>query len=394
MAAIWFVFKAEARRRWRPWLAVALLVTLVGGAVLASMAAARRTDRAYPSFVHRYGFDAVGYADGPVPQVSHLPEVLSAAALEGPLSGQPTCACSSPIDTADFGISIDQGAARPYVKLLSGQPLSSSDPRQALVSFPMAETYGLHIGSQITVPLYAPSQEQAYLEASTTYPKPLGPRVMLHVVGIEAGDGDFPDGQTPSYNLIVGPGFARAFGAHVAESVVYLVRLHGGTAGLARFSADVTTLQRAGFLGYQNVDSANSAVQAAIVPQGTGWWVLAALAALVGLVVIAQALSRQNRAESESYRSLVMLGMTKPQLTALAMLRTTLMALIGTAGAVLAAWAISPLTPLGEARIAEPATGLAFDAAALVWGAVGLVVVVVLLGVWPAFRASAHPARQ
>src|SRR5262245_57622179 len=51
MGAVWLRFGAELRARWRAWLGLALLVGLAGGAVLAIVAGARRTDSAYPRFV-------------------------------------------------------------------------------------------------------------------------------------------------------------------------------------------------------------------------------------------------------------------------------------------------------------------------------------------------------
>ena len=65
-----------------------------------------------------------------------------------------------------------------------------------------------------------------------------------------------------------------------------------------------------------------------------------------------------------------------------------MVALVGAAGAVFVAFALSPLTPVGEARLAEPSTGLAFDPLVLLLGALATVVVVLLLGIWPAVRAS------
>ena len=49
----------------------------------------------------------------------------------------------------------------------------------------------------------------------------------------------------------------------------------------------------------------------------------------------------------------------------------------------LVAFALSPLTPVGEARLAEPSTGLAFDPLVLLLGALATVVVVLVLGIWP-----------
>lgn len=53
MAAVWMRFRAEFRARWRALLVVALLVGLAGGAVLASLAGARRTDTAYSRLVEK-----------------------------------------------------------------------------------------------------------------------------------------------------------------------------------------------------------------------------------------------------------------------------------------------------------------------------------------------------
>lgn len=43
MGAIWLVFRAEFRQRWRSWIALGLLVGLVGGAVLAAVVADRKS---------------------------------------------------------------------------------------------------------------------------------------------------------------------------------------------------------------------------------------------------------------------------------------------------------------------------------------------------------------
>ncbi|MGO9961883.1 MAG: hypothetical protein ACLPUG_00445 [Acidimicrobiales bacterium] len=57
MGGIWTVFRAELQHRWRSWLALAILVTLVGGTVLGAVAAGRRTASAFPRFLTRYGYD-------------------------------------------------------------------------------------------------------------------------------------------------------------------------------------------------------------------------------------------------------------------------------------------------------------------------------------------------
>ena len=56
------VFRAQLRHRWRSWLAITILISLVGGVVMAAIAAGHRTDSAIPRFVAAHGFDAEVYA--------------------------------------------------------------------------------------------------------------------------------------------------------------------------------------------------------------------------------------------------------------------------------------------------------------------------------------------
>ena len=125
-----------------------------------------------------------------------------------------------------------------------------------------------------------------------------------------------------------------------------------------------------------------------IHPQAVGWWVLAALAALAGVAVIGQALGRQNVVESEEYPTLVALGLPRRQLVLLGTTRNLMVGFVGAAGAIVVAFALSPLTPVGEARLAEPSTGFSFDPLVLLLGGVGVVLAVLVLGLWPSVRAS------
>ena len=58
------------------------------------------------------------------------------------------------------------------------------------------------------------------------------------------------------------------------------------------------------------------------------------------------------------------------------------------AGAVLVATALSPIAPLGEARIAKTSTGLSVDPLVLSLGVLAIVLVVVALETWPAVRTA------
>src|SRR5439155_3459268 len=119
--------------------------------------------------------------------------------------------------------------------------------------------------------------------------------------------------------------------------------------------------------------------------QAVGWHVLAALAAVA---VVAQALARQASANSADHPVLAALGLGPRQLAARIMLRTLVVAVAGAAGGIAVATLLSPLAPLGEARLAEPAPGVSFDVPVFGLGALATVVAVLALGVLPALRAA------
>ena len=70
------------------------------------------------------------------------------------------------------------------------------------------------------------------------------------------------------------------------------------------------------------------------------------------------------------------------------MARNLVVGLAGAIGAVVIATLLSPIAPLGEARLAEDTTGITFDSLVLLLGALATVAVVLALGIWPALRAA------
>ncbi|HEY6427557.1 MAG TPA: ABC transporter permease [Acidimicrobiales bacterium] len=389
MGAVGLVFNAGLRRRWRSWLAITLLISVVAGIVLAAAAAGRRTENAFPRFVATHGFDSIVYATRPEPTVAHLPGVASTRVLILPDAGNPACDCADPINGNDFAVAVVSGRGTAPFTLVSGQLPDPSKPDQVLASSTLQQDYGVHVGSVIHVPFEAPSQAADYNNPNTGYVDPHGPRLALQVVGIEATEVEFPSGGTPVYLLYAGPGFARSVLPHTAVEYQYFVRLRHGAADIPRFDEHVSQLDLGvGNVGASSEDGTAATIQGSIHPQAVGWWILAALAALVGLAVVGQALARQSAVESEDHPTLVAVGMSGRELFALDMARNLAVGVAGAVAAVVIATLLSPIAPLGEARLAEDSTGIAFDSFVLLLGALATVVVVLALGVWPALRAA------
>jgi hypothetical protein len=51
MRAVWLILAAGFRRQWKSWLLLTVLIAVASGFVLASTAAGRRTDSAFPRYV-------------------------------------------------------------------------------------------------------------------------------------------------------------------------------------------------------------------------------------------------------------------------------------------------------------------------------------------------------
>ncbi len=389
MSFLRLMLQAGARHRWRSWLALTLLTAVVVGLVLAGAATARRTATAFPRFEAAHGYDSFFYSADPVPRVASLPEVASVTRLLAPAAGAPTCTCH-PIGANDFSVDeVPPAQLTQVVKLVSGRLPDQSDPDQVLASYNL-EPLGVHIGSVLHVPLAASSQRAAVLSNANLIPS--GPTVTLHVVGFSVSEFEFPTTSgPPSYDLYATSSFARKYDARSVVFDEYMFRLRHGAASLPRFNAQVRSL---GGLSGTDLDSLANSIATSIAPQAVGWWILTGLAALVGILVLAQALARQAALEAEDYPALGALGATRRQLFTLTMARTLAVALTGAAGGVLLAALLSTFVPVGEARLADPAPGFDFDALLLLGGAAMAVAAVLALGVWPAVRASRLVSRR
>jgi len=384
VAALGLLLRAMARHRWRSWLLLSLLVALVSGLVLASAATARRTASAFPRFKAAHGYDAFLFTLTPKPGIAAQPEVTAATPVGAVGIGTPTCACSRPIANSDVGVyEVTPKDLPRVVKLVAGRMPDQSDPYQVLASFSLQQDAGVHVGTVIHVPLYAASQRAALLSGVGL--RPGGPTVNLRVVGIEAADGEFPGTGPPNHNVYTTQAFTKTVNPKTVILAAYLVRLRHSPADLPRLQAHARAL---GVAAIVDLDAQTTAVTSSIRPQAAGWWILAGLAALAGIVVVAQALARQAAIESEPYATLSALGVSRRQLATLTMTTTLLIAITGVAGGVALAVALSPLTPVGEARIAEPSPGFAVDLLVLLTGAAAVVIVVLALGAWPAARAA------
>ncbi len=213
MRAVWLVLVAGFRRQWRSWVLLGLLIAVASGFVLASTAAGRRTDAAFPRYVASHGYDAIVYTVQPLPK--GVPGVAQVTPVQMPFYDQPLCSCHRRISTGSFSVrEVPPASLGRVAKLVAGRMPDPSSPVEALASFTLQRDYGVGLGTVITLPMAGASQRQAIFRALAGEGPPpkkaTGPRMAMRVVGIVAAENEFSYGQGVTYTLYPGPGFAAA----------------------------------------------------------------------------------------------------------------------------------------------------------------------------------------
>ena len=180
----------------------------------------------------------------------------------------------------------------------------------------------------------------------------------------------------------------------VAHSDVLFADLADVT-DLDSFKADVAQLSGGSpvFYGLTQSDHAEN-VNRTLHLAAVVLWMLAGLIAIATAMIAVQALSRQAFVESIEHPVLRALGMTSRERFAVGLVRTASIALAATIVAVVVAVLLSPLWPIGLARVAEPSPGLEVNVAVLCIGTVAVLLGVLVAGAASTWRWSRVPRRR
>ena len=387
MAAGWFCFRAELRRRWRAWLALALIVGAFAGAVEAAAAGARRTAAAYPSLV--------AWSDAPDVLLFSFPgksatfgRFSARAAANLPQAERSAIVVSYDVATpAAAEIFAPETGAVPsrfwHRRILSGRLPDPARPGEVNISFTLAQAAHLGTGDTLHVRLVAP--------AGRTVP------MRFRIVGVDAAPAEFPP-QTGTGTDVVWatPAFYRAHQSGLDVSSGVALRLRHGAADLPAVQRELSRLAGGKFVQVYPLAAQAVNTEHSIHLQAVALWLVAGLLAMISLLVLWQLLARMSFLDSVEYRTLRTLGISRHTLLAIGLLRAATIGVAGAAAGALAALAVSPALPVGLARVAEPYPGLHADGLVFGLGIVAAVLVTVAATAWPTWRAAgaapAHPA--
>jgi putative ABC transport system permease protein len=384
--------RSELRSAWRAWVALALLFGLAGGAAIASAAGARRTESAYPRFVvwsHAADVMSGGFPQKYDPEktlrtIEHLPSVTDWARVDV-VSYVATLPSGRTVRVPDLeGATDSRGRAFSSIdrpRILEGRMFDPAAPDEAVVDFATADRFGLHVGSVLRM---APAHGNPFRKHLAMVP--------VRIVGVGADPMSFPafGASTTLAAVLLSPAFQTA--NHVdpyGGDSALLLRVSGGRSALVRDmgkagvgDADVPFVQAVRTAGVQK----STRLEAAAL------WILAGVILLAAGAILGQVLARQTYQSSAEFSILRAVGMSEWQLVQVGLLRAAMIAAVAAAVAVPTAFLLSPLTPIGLARLAEPHPGFAADVPVLLLGFVGVAVVVMLLAAYPSIRAARRAA--
>ena len=411
----WYRFRATLGRRWTGYVSVVLLIGLVGGIALASIAGARRTQSSYPTFfdstnpstltISTFAANSGGNPTGSArltARIKHLPDVRTARTLLAP-EILPMAKDGAPRLGA-FGNSIPGGSVdgllfdQDRVSVVQGRQANPNRADEVEMTANLVHSLGIHIGQVIPLGFYTDAQTNESDFGTTRVVPRL--RVDARLVGIVVlNDEVVQDDIDKSYGFeVVTPALMRhviAVSPEAAQPVLYGLQLEDGDRDIVNVEKSLTAILPAGSTYEFHVTSrVVSAVELSVKPESVALGAFGAIAALVTMVLGIQAISRQLRLGQENRQVLRALGASPAVTAGDGLLGVLIAVVLGSLLAGAVAVGLSPLTPLGPVRPVYPDRGIAFD-----WTVLGIGLVALLLGLGSAaialaVRGAPHRARR
>ena len=415
----WYRFRATFRHRRSGYLAIIVLVGLVGGLAMGSIAAARRTASSFPVFwahsdpSNLVGVTAIlnptigldsGYNAALVKAIAHLPHVTQVESQSG-IDFLPLKSDGAPLNAPNFytpaagnGYGSVDGFyfVQDKVTVIKGHMADPKRPDELMLSPAGAAELDLHVGSVLPVGIYT-NAETELAAFGTAKVKPV--RIVdEHVVGIALFNSSIIEDdvdQSSSPNNLFTPALTSQLLHCCVNYTETGVRVDGGARNVSAVAAEVDRLLPKGFPSFQGAQaSVTDKAQRAIKPEALALGVFGAIVALAALLIAGQVTSRQLRLGAEEREVLRAVGAGS--------MMTFADGLIGIGGAVIlgallaagVAVALSPLAPLGPVRPVYPYPGISFDWTVL---GLGVVLLVGLLGVIAgvvSYREAPHRRAQ
>jgi FtsX-like permease family/MacB-like periplasmic core domain len=392
----WYRFRATLGHRWGGYLSVILLVGLVGGVAMGSIAAARRTQSSFSVFlastnpsdlsVPTFGASAsANYSAALTKEIAKLREVrhveawISLNAVPLRPDGAPILGHFAQIYTAASvdGLYFNQDR----VAVTQGRMADPRRPDEFVMTAEAARLLGLHVGE--TVPYGLFTNEQTSLPGIGTPSVQPHRRIDARLVGLVALNSEIVQDQVDRFPALVlfTPALAHEVladsGRGASGTTYYGLQLDHGSRDVAQVGRELAgLLPRGAQYNFHTTAPIEAKVGQVVRPVAIALGAFGAVAALAALLIAGQVVSRQVRTASEDLTVLRALGADPAVIAADGLFGVIGAVVLGSLLAVVVAAALSPLSPLGPVRPVYPSSGLAFD-----WLVLGIGSVVLIGGI-------------
>src|SRR5580658_2807134 len=391
----WYRFRATFARRRGGYLALIILIGLIGGIAMASIAAGRRTQASYPTFlastnpsdltVSIYSPNSGGAVTPLTARIARLRDVKAVEAVAEPhlvpltKDGAPRLSDVAAVNVLGSvdGMFLDQDR----LAIAQGRRSDPNRIADVVMDSSAARLLGVHVDETVAMGLYTDAQTQLPGFGTPSVPPRL--RIAAKVVGIAVVNNQVvEDDVDRAYGFVfVTPALMReaitlspAQGAPIA----YGLQLNHGTRDIVTVEQEIIHLVPPGATSEFHVTSrVVTQVELAIKPESVALGGFGIIAALVCLVLGTQAISRQLRWGDEDRQVLRALGAGRVTTAGDGLIGILGAVTLGSLVAVGLAVGLSPLAPLGPVRPVYPYPGIAVDWTVL---GIGLAVLIGVLG--------------
>ena len=395
--------RATFGARWRGYLALVLLAGLVGGLALGSVAAARRTEAAFatylasthPSDLTVSVFGGPGNGGGPPPTYS-----AAALAAVGRLAGVRHVEAAVPIAIAPLDPKgapelAGAGDIQPMVSVdglyfdqdrlavVAGRRADPERPGEVVMTALAAHLMGVHVGQVIHYGIY--SQRDLSAAGFGTPAVPPARRLTATLVGlVQVNNAVVQDDidRVPTFEYFT-PALGRSLVADAGlgpqGAITYGLQLDRGSGGVPAVEREFAAVSpRGNTYGFHATRSVEIKVDRAIEPVVIALAVFGGVTLLAAVLIAVQLISRLLGASADDLTVLRSFGADRTALLGDGLIGIAIAIGLGALLAGAVAVVLSPLAPIGPVRPVYPTPGAAFDWTVL---GVGVSVLALVLGI-------------
>jgi hypothetical protein len=406
--------RATVGHRWRAYVALAVLIGFLGGLGLGGLAAARRTQSSFSTFLastnpSNITITVYGAQPGVGGNLDYDPALTSALArLPGVrhvtpgflVVGAPLSPDGTPrirVTGLAFPVASVNGLfySQDRVAVTAGRMASTARADEIMMAPVVAKLLGYHVGETIPFGFYS-NAEQNQAGFGTAAIKPTL-RINMHLVGLVESNAQIVEDDADTFPTFIPltPAFTREVlalkGQQLSGGLTFGIQTDRGTSLVPQVEREIARLIPPGQIyTYHALAPVTAKADRSLRPISIALGVFGAVTLLAALLVAAQLIARRFRTENADLQVLRALGASPADTLLDPLLGLECAIVVGTILATGLAVALSPIAPLGPVRSVYPDGGIAFDWTVLGFGMLTLLVVLTFIAFALAFFAAPH----